>query len=87
MTSSSEWLLALATKVDQHIDAETTEKYSMGKLSARVAARVEEHLLICERCQRSLAASDAYVAAMRLAAVEFRRAERLPRRIVARKSC
>jgi anti-sigma factor RsiW len=76
----------MATKVDPHIAGETLEKYSLGALSARPAARVEEHLLICARCRRRLAASDAYVAAMRLAAAKLRRAERKPRSKVTRKA-
>ena len=54
----------MATAADRHIDEETTEKYAMGKLSARAAALIEEHLLICEPCRQAVAASDAYVAAI-----------------------
>jgi anti-sigma factor ChrR (cupin superfamily) len=74
----------MATAADRHIDEETTEKYAMGKLSARAAALIEEHLLICGRCRQSLAASDAYIAAMGLAAAKLRRSERKPMRRAAR---
>jgi anti-sigma factor RsiW len=68
-----------AIKVGRHVDEETLEKYSLGELSARATAGVEEHILFCERCRESLAASDAYVAAMRLAAAKLRRAGRKPK--------
>jgi anti-sigma factor ChrR (cupin superfamily) len=74
----------MATGADQHIDEETTEKYAMGKLSARVAAQIEEHLLLCGRCRQSLAACDAYIAAMGLAAAKLRRAGHKPMSSVAR---
>ena len=76
----------MATQGGVHIDEETMEKYSMAKLSDKAVARIEEHLLICERCRQSLAASDAHVAAMRLAAAQLRRAGRDPKRKVARKA-
>jgi hypothetical protein len=63
---------------DQHLDEEASEKYSLGQMSARGTAEVEKHLLICEPCRQSVASSDAYVAAMRAAATELRKAERKP---------
>ena len=69
----------MAGTVDAHLSDETTEQYSLGKTSARNAAEIEEHLLICETCRRAVAASDGYVAAMRAAAVKIRKAERLLR--------
>ena len=69
----------MATPNDPHLDEETAEWFSMGTLSGKVTAQVEEHLLICERCRQILAASDAYVAAMRLAAEKLRQAERKPK--------
>jgi anti-sigma factor RsiW len=67
----------MATK--RHIAEATIEKYSLGTLSEKPRARVEEHLLICENCRREVTASDAYVAAMRRAAARVRRAERKPK--------
>jgi anti-sigma-K factor RskA len=64
----------MASRVDRHLDEEAAEKYSLGILSARKVAEIEEHLLICEPCRQAVAASDAYVAAMRKAAAELRKA-------------
>ena len=62
-----------------HLDAETAEKYSLEKLSARKTAEVEMHLLICESCRNAVASSDAYVAAMREASAKVRKAEQNPK--------
>jgi len=75
----------MATKSSPHLDQETLEKYSMRRLYAKVAARVEEHLLICEICRKELEASDAYVASMRQASANLRREERQPKRKAVRK--
>jgi anti-sigma factor RsiW len=69
----------MATEIDRHIDEATIEKYSMEALSEKVRARVEEHLLLCERCRQSVASSGAYVAAMRQAAGKLRQAARKPK--------
>ena len=69
----------MATEINRHIDEATIEKYSMEALSAKARARVEEHLLLCERCRQSVTSSDAYVAAMRRAAGKLRQAERKPK--------
>lgn len=65
--------------VDRHLDGETAERYSMGRFSARRVRAVEEHLLICARCRKSVASSDAYLAAMRRAAATVRNADRKPK--------
>jgi anti-sigma factor RsiW len=59
--------------VNRHIGEETAEKYSLSKLAARKSAEVEEHLLTCEPCRQAVAASDAYVAAMRKAVAKMRK--------------
>lgn len=69
----------MATSLRPHLDAETTEKYSLEQLSARKTAEVEMHLLICESCQKAVAASDAYVAAMQAAAAMTRITEETPK--------
>jgi anti-sigma factor RsiW len=66
-------MVDMATTAGRHVGEETIEKYSMGQLAGKAAARVEEHLLICGPCRQSLAASDAHVAAMRTAAARLRR--------------
>jgi hypothetical protein len=79
MLGSSQWVMAMANKVDPHIDEETIEKYSRGDLSARRVAGLEEHLLICELCRKNLEGSDAYLAAMSQAAAKMRRTEKEPK--------
>ena len=63
-----------------HLGGEEIERYSLGEMSEEELARWEEHLLICDSCQRQVAASDAYVAAMRSAAAELRRVPAKPGR-------
>jgi hypothetical protein len=55
-----------------HPEEERIEAYSRGVLPDEEAARLEEHLLICELCQGRLAESDAYVSAIRAAAADMR---------------
>jgi anti-sigma factor RsiW len=78
-------MVIMPAQVSRHFDEEAVERYSMGKLSARKTAAIEEHLLICESCCRRVVESDAYVAAIRKAAAKLRKAERKPRRSVANK--
>ena len=85
MASVAQRCLATASKVDRHLNEEAAEKYSLGNLSARKVAEIEEHLLICEPCRQAVAASDDYVAAMREAAVKLREADKTPKRKVAGK--
>jgi anti-sigma-K factor RskA len=75
----------MASRVDRHLDEEAAEQYSLSNLSARKVAEIEEHLLICEPCRQAVAASDAYVAAMRKAAAQLRQDEQKPKRKVAGK--
>jgi len=62
-----------------HPEEERIEAYSIGVLPDEEAARLEEHLLICELCQGRLAESDAYVSAIRAAAAGKRRVLSLPK--------
>lgn len=41
------------------------EQYSLGRLAGGELRRVEEHLLLCSKCQDRLTAVDSYVRAMR----------------------
>jgi anti-sigma factor ChrR (cupin superfamily) len=68
----------MAHRVDRHLDEETAELYAQGRLSARTAAPIEAHLLICEPCRRILADADAYVAIMRKAAGKLRNRDGSP---------
>ena len=53
-----------------HAGEDTLELYAMEKLRGPKLARLEEHLLLCERCRASLAEIDESVSAFRLAAEE-----------------
>jgi anti-sigma factor ChrR (cupin superfamily) len=77
--------MAMANPVERHLDEEAAEKYSLGQLSARKVVEIETHFLVCESCRQKVAASDAYVAAMRNAAAKLRKKEQTPRRRVAGK--
>lgn len=54
----------------QHISEEMLERYSLQQLSGDQLEAVEEHLLVCELCQKRLTEVDSYVAAMKIAARE-----------------
>jgi hypothetical protein len=53
-----------------HPNEETLEEYALHRLPETLAADVEEHLLLCERCQSTVAETDEFVAAMKLAAIQ-----------------
>jgi hypothetical protein len=50
-----------------HPSFEVLEAYAIGLSSDTALQNVEEHLLICERCQDELALTDKYVQAMKTA--------------------
>jgi hypothetical protein len=54
-----------------HASEEFLEQYALGLLTGSPLAQLEEHLLICSRCQEQLKETDDYVAAMRGAAVRL----------------
>jgi hypothetical protein len=58
---------------DNHISDEDLERHSLNTLPEPQLAAVEEHLLVCPECQDRLEETDAYVEAMRAAALEARR--------------
>jgi hypothetical protein len=47
---------------------EMLEIYALGHMNERACARLEEHLLVCHRCQDRLAEMDEYIRAARTAA-------------------
>jgi hypothetical protein len=51
--------------VDVHADMDTLEEYVVGRLPDSISESLEEHLLICSRCQASLADVDEYVSLMK----------------------
>ncbi|MGA2723270.1 MAG: hypothetical protein ABSG79_12765 [Bryobacteraceae bacterium] len=54
------------------VDEEEIERYATGAMPEGAIAPFEEHLLICESCQRRLAQTDIYVSAMRQASARLR---------------
>ena len=66
--------------LDVHADADTLEEYAFGRLPEAVSDALEEHLLICPRCQRAMADVDEYVLLMKYATARLapdRRGSRL----------
>jgi hypothetical protein len=60
-----------------HPSCDELEAYSLGLSSDTDLEKVEEHLLICERCQNELALTDQYVRAMKDALAAPQRGRRL----------
>jgi len=56
----------------EHATEEEVESYALGRLPAAETERLEEHLLTCAECQDGLAETDAYVQAVRDAAIQLR---------------
>src|SRR5271165_7137090 len=63
--------MAGASDEMQHISEELLERYSLLQLTEDQLEPVEEHLLVCELCQKHLREVDNYVAAMKIAAREI----------------
>ncbi len=55
----------------EHPDDHIWERYAFGHLSPAETNAIEDHLILCERCQQTLAKSDQYVRAMKFATAEF----------------
>ena len=55
-----------------HMNAEVLEKFAEGRAADDEAARVEEHLLLCDLCRQKLANIDSFVVSMRTAAAGLR---------------
>jgi putative zinc finger protein len=66
----------MAFDSNRHMADDEIESYSMGVASEEETARFEEHLLICEACQRRVGESDDQVAAMQGAGLRFRERSR-----------
>lgn len=52
-----------------HFAQDVLEQYALGTLSEDGCASLEEHLLICPRCQTQLEEADKYVSVIRSACV------------------
>jgi len=50
-----------------HVSQDVLELYALGMLSGRARDRLEEHLLVCSRCQIQLEAVDSYISLVRSA--------------------
>lgn len=46
---------------NRHVPEDVLERYAMGRLSGEECEPVEEHLLLCAVCQRSLEQTDEYI--------------------------
>jgi hypothetical protein len=55
-----------------HLDDDLIEQYALGRAPAAKIPAIEEHLLVCHRCQDALESTHHYVTAMRSAAMESR---------------
>src|SRR5579872_4003995 len=63
----------MGTGTNCHLNEEDVEAFSLGLVSEKEAARMDEHLLLCEACQNRITESDAYVATMQRAASILRK--------------
>ncbi len=52
----------------RHPSEEALERYALGRVSSSDVAPLEEHLFVCEHCQRRLSETDRYILAVRDAA-------------------
>ena len=51
----------------EHPDDDIWEEYAFGRVRDSAAAVLEEHLLVCERCQNTLAETDQFIRSMKAA--------------------
>ena len=56
----------------EHVPEDDLELYAMRTLPAPGVESLEEHCLICAECRDRLEATEAYLAAMKLAAAKIR---------------
>jgi hypothetical protein len=52
---------------DRHPHEDLFEEYALDRLSEEETPDFEEHLLICEQCQNTLAKTDEYISVMKAA--------------------
>jgi hypothetical protein len=77
-TTSSITVLPFGSMVQEgHPSSDELEAYSLGLSSGADLEQVEEHLLICERCQNELALTDQYIRAMKTAFASLQSGSRL----------
>jgi len=56
---------------DRHPDEDVFENYAFDRLRLEEANDLEEHLLLCERCQNTLAETDDYIRLMKAATAAY----------------
>jgi len=61
--------------INGHASDECLEQYALGSLEEPLLGEIEEHLLLCSRCQEHLKEIDTFRAAMRSAAARLEREE------------
>ena len=63
----------MATKliVDEHPDLDVLESYAFDRLPEEDTEAFEEHLLVCESCQKALAETDEYIRLMKVATAAY----------------
>lgn len=66
----------MALNTDRHMDGDEVERYSTGTICEAESTRIEEHLLVCEVCRNRVTESDEQLAALRRAAMDWRRQPR-----------
>jgi hypothetical protein len=69
-----------------HASDEALEQYAMHSLAEPVLAEIEEHLLVCSRCQEQLNDIEAYVSAMHDAAQRLDQSDESRKRFLTRVS-
>jgi hypothetical protein len=55
----------------RHPDEDLFEDYCFDKLSEQETALFEEHLLMCQECQKTLASTEKYIALMKGASLAY----------------
>jgi hypothetical protein len=58
------------TRPGGHFSEDQLELYAFNRMPEPECARLEEHLLVCGRCQSRLSEMDGYIAVMKVAAVQ-----------------
>ena len=71
--------MAMAIDDLGHLDDSEIESYSMGRFTGEELDRCDEHLLICETCQRQVEQTDVFHRAMRQAAAQSQKSPRARR--------
>jgi hypothetical protein len=66
-----EILVEISPVFQDHPDDDIWEEYSFGRVRDSAEAALEEHLLVCERCQITLANTDQFVRLMKVATASF----------------